>query len=280
MDEEAFEDHDRNLREVFNRSGQKGIKLNSEKMQLRQKQVSYMGHFISSEDLGADLNKLKGIIEMPPPTDKAGVQRVLGMVNYVQRFAPNREDLAKPLRELVKKENEFVWEEEIHGKCPEQVKQVLTQAPALKFFYPQKKTVLQCDASMSGQGACLRQVGCPVAYASWALTPMETNYAQTEKELLSIVFGVKWFEGYVYGRKIFIDTEHKPLKSIMKQSLLSAPKRFQRMLLRLQKFDLEVSYRKGTKMHMADPHSRAYLPLAKQESGDKETVWSVTDVSM
>ena len=48
------------------------------------------------------------------------------------------------------------------------------------------------------------------------------------------------------------------------------------MPLRLQKFDLEVSYRKGTEMHMAEPFSRAYLPLAKQESGDKETVWSVT----
>ena len=52
----------------------------------------------------------------------AGVQRVLGMVNYVQEFAPNLTDLAKSLRELVKQENEFVWEEEVHGKYLEQVK--------------------------------------------------------------------------------------------------------------------------------------------------------------
>ena len=64
----------------------------------------------------------------------------------------------------------------------------------------------------------------PVACASRALTPTETNYAQIEKELLAIVFGVERFEGYVYGRKIFIDTDHKPLESIMKKSLLSAPK--------------------------------------------------------
>ena len=115
-DEEALEDHDRNLREVFNRCRKKGIKLNSEKMQLRQKQVSYMDHIISSEGLGADPNKLKAIIEMPPPSDMAGVQRVLGMVNYVQEFAPNLTDLAKSLRELVKQENEFVWEEEVRGK--------------------------------------------------------------------------------------------------------------------------------------------------------------------
>ena len=95
----------------------------------------------------------------------------------------------------------------------DQVKQVLTQAPVLKFFDPQKKTVLQCDATMSGLGACLMQDEHPVA----------------------IVFGVERFEGYVYGRKIFIDTDHKALESIMKKSLSSAPKRLQRMLLRLQK---------------------------------------------
>ena len=50
------------------------------------------------------------------------------------------------------------------------------------------------------------------------------------------------------------------------------------MLLRLQKFDLEVSYRKGTEMHMADPLSRAYLPQAKQKGGDQEGVWSVADM--
>ena len=94
----------------------------------------------------------------------------------------------------------------------------------LKFFDPQKKTVLQCDASMSSLGACLIQHEHPVAYASRALTPTETNYVQIEKELLAIVFGVERFEGYVYGRMIFIDTDHKPLESIMKKSLLSAPK--------------------------------------------------------
>lgn len=276
-DEEAFRDHDRHLKEVFTRCQQKGIKLNADKMQFRQKQVTYMGHVISSEGLGVDPDKLKSINEMPPPTDKHGVQRILGMVNYVQKFAPNLADVAKPLRDLVKKDNEFLWEEDVHGKCLEDVKRVLTQAPVLKFFDPQKKTVLQCDASMSGLGACLLQDGHPIAYASRALTPAETNYAQIEKELLSIVFGVERFESYVYGRKVFVDTDHKPLESIMKKSLLSAPKRLQRMLLRLQKFDLEVTYRKGIEMHIADPLSRAYLPLLKQEEDTKEDVWSVAD---
>ena len=50
------------------------------------------------------------------------------------------------------------------------------------------------------------------------------------------------------------------------------------MLLRLQKFDLEVSYRKGSEMHMADPLKQAYIPLTKREIGEIEAVWSVTDM--
>ena len=68
----------------------------------------------------------------------------------------------------------------------------------LKFFDPQKKTVLQCNTSMSGLGACLIQEEHPAAYASRAVTLTETNYAQIEKKLLAIVFGVERFEGYMY----------------------------------------------------------------------------------
>ena len=54
------------------------------------------------------------------------------------------------------------------------------------------------------------------------------------------------------------DSSHKPLKSILKKSLLSAPRRLQRMMLRLQNFDLE--YKKGTLLHAADTLSTAYVP--------------------
>ena len=105
------------------------------------------------------------------------------------------------------------------------------------------------------------QNGQPVAYASRALTPAETRYAQIEKELLAIVFACDRFEAYVYGRELVnIQSDHKPLEPIFLKSLDSAPKRLQRMLLRLQKYSLQVKYKKGKDMHLADTLSRAYLP--------------------
>ena len=102
----------------------------------------------------------------------------------------------------------------------------------MKYFSQDKRSVLQCDASKDGLGACLMQDGHPVAYASRALTPTETNYAQIEKELLAVVFGMEKFSEYLYGRHVVVESDHKPLEYIMKKSLLSAPKRLQLMLLR------------------------------------------------
>ena len=103
------------------------------------------------------------------------------------------------------------------------------------------------------------QVGQPVAYASRALSPAETHYSQIEKKLLAIVFGCDHFEAYVYGRdSIYVETDHKPLESIMLKPLNSAPKWLQRMLLCLQKYNLEVKYKRGDQLFLADTFSRAH----------------------
>ena len=95
-------------------------------------------------------------------------------------------------------------------------------------------------------GACLLQHGQLLEYASWAMTKAEVNYAQIEKELLAIVFGLDRLEQYVQGRPVKVETDHKPPESIFKKSLISAPKRLQHMMLRLQKYHLKAMYKKGS----------------------------------
>ena len=131
----------------------------------------------------------------------------------------------------------------------------------LKYYNLDEEVTIQCDASQSGLGATLLQNGQPVAYASRALTSAETRYAQIEKELLAIVLACERFETYIYGREVItIETDHKPLETIVLKPLHSAPQRLQRMLLRLQKYSLRLKYMKGKDMFLADTLSRAYLP--------------------
>ena len=264
-------DHDCKLLALLERCRQRHIKLSKDKMKFKLPQLSYVSYFISAEGLKLNPAEVEAILNMPPPADKQGLRRIMGMVNYLQKFAPGLSELTTPIRTLLKDDAEFVWEESVHGECFKRVKAVIASASVLKYFDPSVEAVLH------GLGACLIQSGQPVAYASRSLTETECNYVQMEKELLAIVFGFEKFESYLYGRKFKVETDHKPLESILKKSLLSAPKRLQRMMLRLQNFDSEVEYKKGTLLHLADTLSRAFLPHGEVKCS-KENVFFTVDV--
>ena len=128
------------------------------------------------------------------------------------------------------------------------------------YFNPEKEVTLQVDASQFGLGATLLQEGKPVAYASKSLTETEVNYAQIEKETYAILFGCKRFHQYVYGRRVNVQSDHKRLEAIMRKPLSSAPPRLQRMLLQLQRYELEVKHFPGKEIPVADTLSRKSLP--------------------
>ena len=83
--------------------------------------------------------------------------------------------------------------------------------------------MIQCDAAEKGLGAVLLQDDKPVAFTSRALTDTETRYAQIEKELLAIVFSVEKFDQLNFGRTVHVQSDHKPLGSIIKKPLHRAP---------------------------------------------------------
>ena len=94
-----------------------------------------------------------------------------------------------------------------------------------------------------GLGAVILQNGQPLAYPSRIMSPSERNYAQIEKETTAIVFACERFDHCLCGQEhITVQSDHKPLEILFKKSLLSAPKRLQRMLLRLQRYNLNMTY--------------------------------------
>ena len=206
---------------------------------------------------------------MPIPTDKAGVRRLLGMVNFLANHIPNMSTIMAPLRALLKEDTHFQWADE-HHKAVENLKTTLTNSPVLQYFNPTVRSTIQADASQHGLGVCLLQKGQPVAYASRSLNSAEGNYAQIEKELLAIVFACQKFHHYIYGFAINVQSDHKPLESIMQKPLCQASPRLRRMLLKLQKYNLTVKYTRGKDMHVADALSRAHL--SDTEENDSEEI--------
>ena len=109
---------------------------------------------------------------------------------------------------------------------------------------------------MKGLGAAILQDDKPITLASKSLSEVESRYANIERELLGVVYGCERFHTYLYGRSFTVHTDHKPLESIHLKHLMSAPPRLQRMLLRLQPYNLTIKYKPGKEMYIADCLSR------------------------
>ena len=88
------------------RCEERGVKLNVDKFKLRQEEVRFIGHVATSEGLGIDPTKVKAIVDMPNPTDVPGVQRLLGLAQYLAKFLPHLSDITKPLRDLTRNDTE------------------------------------------------------------------------------------------------------------------------------------------------------------------------------
>ena len=154
---------------------------------------------------------------MPPPEDKNGVERLSGFLNYVAKFIPDLSSNPQPIRELLKKECPFSWNQE-HKTAFKR----MTSAPVLAFNDVKKPVTVSCDVSNFGLGAVLQE-NKPIAYASRALTDTEKRYAQIEKQLLAVVYALEKFNQYVYGKTVQVESDHKPLESITKKSLCQVP---------------------------------------------------------
>ena len=159
--------------------------------------------------------------------------------------------MAEPLYRLSKKATPWKWEDEEQAAF-QQLKNVLSSDQVLVHFDPNKTLVLACDASNVGIGAVLVHrypdgSERPIANMSKTLIAAERNYSQIHKEALSIIFGLKKFYQYLYGRPFILVTDHKPLL---------AANRLARWALWLNQFDYTIEYRKTADHANADALSR------------------------
>ena len=218
--EAAEVDHDRHLKGLLERCRKKGMNLNPEKFRFRVPEVAYVGHKLSGIGLRPGPQKVSAIRRMETPSDKAALQWFLGMINYPAKFVPHLSDLGQPLRQLLQKDNKWVWLHE-QDKAVAKIKDPITTAPTLKYFNETKEVIVHTDASSTGLGAVILQEGQPVAYTSRALTKTK-SYSQIEKELLGVLFSLEHLDHYVYGRKVTVHSDHKPLEIIANKPILTA----------------------------------------------------------
>jgi hypothetical protein len=213
------EEHLENLKEVFKRLESQGLRLKKSKCKFLQSSVEYLGHRIDSLGLHATSEKLEAIQGAPEPENIQQLRSFLGLLNYYGKFISNLASLLHPLNELLRRDTPWVWEE-CCAQAFSEAKQALTSSSVLMHYDPTLPISLAGDASAYGIGAVISHTlpdgsERPIAFASRTLTASERNYAQLEKEALSLVYGVKKFHQYLYGRRFTLITDHKPLLTIL-----------------------------------------------------------------
>ena len=236
-----------------------GLRFNKSKCDFAKPTIKYLGHILTKEGLKIDESKVSAIKNMPRPQNKKELMRFLGMVTYLTKFLPNMSQMTAPLRGLLEKDCEWLWLDH-HENAVKRINEVLTNTPVLAYFDVNKHVTVTADASKDGLGAALLQDNKPIAYASRSLTKTEQRYAVIEKETLAIVFAMERFHQYIYGKTVPVESDHKPLMAIQHKHVNNCPARIQRFLLRLQKYDYVIHYKKGKEQVLSDALSRAVEP--------------------
>ncbi|GFY13725.1 retrovirus-related Pol polyprotein from transposon opus [Trichonephila clavipes] len=150
------------------------------------------------------------------------------------------------------------------------------KSSCLKYFNGNTAVTVSVDASKNGLGAVLLQEGQPVAYGSESLTQTQQHYAQIEKELMAVIYGLEHFNYYTYGRIVTVQTDHKPILGLSKKSYNTISPRLQRMLLRLNKYNIQLEYVPEKNLVIADALTRAqsttdnFDEVLGQEAGNCE----------
>ena len=216
----TWEDHLRDLREVFALLKKANFKLKLKKCQFLRQEVNYLGHIITQDGIAPDPQKIQKIKDYPVPTSADEVRSFLGLAGYYRRFIPNFGKVAKSLTQKTQKaalKEPFQWTEE-DQKAFEYLRTCLITQPILAYPDFQTEFLLFTDACNYGIGAVLSQVQngkeVVISYFSRQLQKSETNYPTIEKEALAVVEAIRHFKYYLLDRPFTVLSDHAPLQSL------------------------------------------------------------------
>lgn len=252
----------KNVIKVMQRLTKYNVKVNLQKCEFYKGSVEFLGHVMDESGIRPSESKLKCIQNTPRPENLTQLKAYLGLLNYYAQFIPMLSTRLKPLYNMCNKGVDFVWDTECEN-CFELSKKWLTSDLVLTHYSSNLPLFVTSDSSSYGVGAVLSHKvngeDKPILFASGTLSKTEQNYSQLEKEALAIVFAVKKFHKYLFGREFTLVSDHQPLQYIFgkhKNIPVTAASRIQRWALILSGYRYSIVYKKGSLISNADALSR------------------------
>uniref|UniRef100_A0A0N5C294 RNA-directed DNA polymerase n=1 Tax=Strongyloides papillosus TaxID=174720 RepID=A0A0N5C294_STREA len=242
--------HLQNISEILDRICIFGMKISIAKRQFAQPSAHYLGFVLDNKGIHPNPDKVKAINDKPIPRTYKEVKSFLGAASYFRRHIRNFSAIAEPLYKLDKN---FEWTD-IHDNAFTKLKEALINATTLSPPDNTKNYTIFTDASFQDLGAALVQQDKPIAFASRSLKPAEKNYPIIKLEALGLIYALKQFRPYIYGKHTLVITDHKPLLALLKNKELTGI--LQRYQMAIMEYDLTIQYIKGDANNVADYLSR------------------------
>ena len=228
---------------------------------------------MSTSGVSIDLEKVEAVMSWERPKSAFEIRSFLGLAGYYRRFIEDFSRIVAPMTRLTRKEVKFDWDD----RCEEafqDLKRRLTSAPILIVPDRGQGYTVYCDPSRAGLGCVLMQSWRVVAYGSRQLKNHEQNYPTHDMELETVVFALKIWRHYLYGKEFEVFLDHKIMKYIFTQWDLNMRQR--KLMEFLEDYDFTLHYHPGKANVVADAlswKSRGVLAsMASQEWRMLETV--------
>jgi hypothetical protein len=235
----SMEGHEEYLWIVLQRLREHQLYAKFSKCEFWIKEVPFLGHVVSPKGITVDPGKVKEVLEWKPPTTVSEVWSFHGLAGYYRRFILNFSNIVKPITELLKKGNKYVWSKAC-DKALQHLKKLLTTSPVLAQPDTTKPFDVYCDASGTGLGGVLMQEDRVISYSLRQLRRHEEHYPTHHLELAAVVMALQTWCHYLLGNVVHIYTDHNNLKYIFTQPDLNM--RQWRWLELIKDNELEVHY--------------------------------------
>lgn len=269
-------DHDRNLAKVLACLENHNVAINEGKCVYGQQSVPFLGFEVSSNGWKLEDEKIAALQNFRSPETLAEVKSFLGLVNFIEKFIPNRAERTWKLRELARSDK-FYWDAELEEEFEYLKNDAWRTITTLGYYSRTDDTELYVDASPYGLGAVLVQFDKEhsprvIACASKTLSLAEQKYPQTQKEALAMVWGVEKFSMYLMSISFTIRTDAEANEFIfsgLHRIGRRAVTRAESWALRLQPFTFVVKRIPGN-LNLADALSRLVKQNLPKKSFDDD----------
>ena len=253
---ETPEEHLKHIKIVLKRLQDANLKMKKSKCSFFKQELHYLGHLLTRDGIKPQVEKVKVLTELKPPTSAKGVREFLGMVGYYRKFISRFADAARPLTRLIRRDVKFEWTKDCQTGF-DYLKTCLTKDPILKYPDPKKRYVIFTDASDQAAAGVLCQehldpegkiIELPIAYLSAQFSDTQFKWSTVVKEGYAIYYCIKKWRPYLEDAEILLKSDAKSLEKFLDGKTNN---------LKLDRWSLELQGRRITCIHIPGTQNKA-----------------------